>query len=302
MRLIAMTAPMKKVISASRRTDIPALYMDWFMERVGKGRFTLTNPYNGRSSTLTVSPETVHTIVFWSKNFAPFLEGAYGEALLKMGYRLFFNFTVNTPSPLLEPGLPPLEKKLAALGELCARFGPAAVNWRFDPLCFYTENHIPGNNLEGFPRIAETAAKQGVERCITSFMDHYRKIKRRVSGTGLVFSDPPVQKKIEVLLRMERLLAKHHITLMTCCEKEITARLPADSKIRSSACISGDLLMELHGGRVSRAKDRGQRKDGGCSCTVSVDVGSYDNQPCRHGCLYCYANPDVVPGYGTEQR
>lgn len=275
--------------------------MEWFMERISKGRFPLFNPYSGKSSLLTVTPETIHSIVFWSKNFGPFLRGGYGEALQKRGYNIFFNFTINTESPLLEPGIPPLAAKLSQLGELCSRFGAASVNWRFDPLCFYRHDNLFGNNLADFPCIAETAEKFGVTRCITSFMDHYRKIQRRVSGMNLVFSDPPIERKVEIILRMERLLTEKGITLFTCCEKEVMDLLPAASRVRTSSCISGPLLMELFGGRVTRARDRGQRQTAGCGCTASKDVGSYDNQPCGHGCLYCYANPGV-PVAGTAGR
>jgi DNA repair photolyase len=49
--------------------------------------------------------------------------------------------------------------------------------------------------------------------------------------------------------------------------------------------------MELYGGRISLRRDPGQRRRAGCGCRVSVDIGSYGRHPCRHGCLYCYANP-----------
>ena len=84
------------VISASRRTDIPAFYMDWFMEQIKKEVFEVTNPYNRRKSIVPATPDKVHTIVFWSKNFAPFIKGRFGQTLLRMGYNLFFNFTINS--------------------------------------------------------------------------------------------------------------------------------------------------------------------------------------------------------------
>ena len=82
---------MKTVISASRRTDIPAFYMPWFMERLLEGRFQVVNPFNNRSKVVSAGPDQVHSIVFWSKNFGPFIAGDFGERLEEMGYHLFFN-------------------------------------------------------------------------------------------------------------------------------------------------------------------------------------------------------------------
>ncbi|MBW1842194.1 MAG: DUF1848 family protein, partial [Deltaproteobacteria bacterium] len=98
---------MKRVISASRRTDIPAFYMSWFMQRIQEGFFEVKNPYNHKITVVPAAPEEVHTIVFWSKNFGPFIQGKYGQTLAAMGYNLFFNFTINSDDSLLEPQVPP---------------------------------------------------------------------------------------------------------------------------------------------------------------------------------------------------
>ena len=169
------------VISASRRTDIPAFYMAWFMERIKKGAFSVVNPFNRRISIVPATPDKVHTIVFWSKNFGPFIRKQYGEQLQQLGYHLFFNFTINSYAPLLEPKLPPLSQRLAQLQSLCERFGAKAINWRFDPICFFrTPEGTLQDNLQDFPDIAADAAAAGITRCITSFMDHYPKIQKRL--------------------------------------------------------------------------------------------------------------------------
>ncbi len=61
-----MESSTRIVISASRRTDIPAFYMKWFMKQIEKGIFEIINPYNSRISILPSTPEKVHTIVLWS--------------------------------------------------------------------------------------------------------------------------------------------------------------------------------------------------------------------------------------------
>jgi hypothetical protein len=293
-----MVRPYKIIISASRRTDIPAFYMPWFMGQVSRGTFEVTNPFNQRVSFVPATPDKVDTIVFWSKNFGPFLDKSYGEQLRKQGFHLFFNFTINSDCTNLEPNVPPLKKRLEQLEHLCQRFGPKTINWRFDPLCFFkTGVGRLQDNLHGFHDIAEKAAKCGIVRCITSFMDHYPKIRRRLSSRpGFAFIDPPLEKKIEILGAMKKTLAAGNIHLSACCEKDLLEALPRSSSISGSSCIPGDFIQELFGSRLSLKKDSGQRVKAGCICTQSADIGSYRLQPCYHNCLFCYANPTSGPG------
>jgi hypothetical protein len=288
-----MTHAPKKVISASRRTDIPAFYMEWFMEQIKNGFFELTNPYNGKRSTLAATAETVHTIVFWSKNFGPFIKNGFGQKLIETGYNLFFNFTINPVSPLLEPNVPSLEERFDQLDYLCENFDKRCINWRFDPICFYSAaENGPQNNLDGLSIIAKRASSAGISRCITSFMDHYRKVKNRVASIpGFFFIDPPMQRKKEITLGMEKELSSFDISLQTCCEKELLEAMPDESSVTNSSCIPNDLIAEIYGGRLSMKKDTGQRVKDGCGCRVSVDIGSYRQHPCYHNCLFCYANP-----------
>jgi len=281
------------VISASRRTDIPAFYMDWFMEQIKKEVFEVTNPYNRGKFIVPATPDKIHTIVFWSKNFAPFIKEGFGQKLLRMGYHLFFNFTINSDISLLEPWVPSLKQRLDQLRDLCRDYDPRSINWRFDPICFFEfkQNAIK-DNLHDFSRIAAWASQCGVSRCITSFMDHYAKIKKRIKSIpGFSFIDPNLSEKIEILLKMEKELSEKKIDLYTCCEKEVLDALPSGSNIKKSSCIPNDLFVKICGGDLSFKRDTGQRSSKGCGCMISVDIGSYHLHPCYHNCLFCYANP-----------
>lgn len=290
------------VLSASRRTDIPAFYLPWFMKGIDRGYFDVTNPYNQRVRRIPADPDTVHTIVFWSKDFSRFLTQNAGETLQRRGYHLFFNYTVNSELPLLEPRVPSLDNRLDQLGELSRRFGPQSVSWRFDPVCFYRlGGEAVKTNLSDFLRIARRAGAVGIYRCITSFVDHYTKISRRLAPIpGLAFIDPPPDRKVDTLLWMNAKLRPLGIDLHTCCEREITDRLIDGSGIRESACIPNSLLVEFYGGQLSLKRDPGQRRRMGCGCQASVDIGSYRDHPCGHQCLYCYANPIRSPSARQE--
>jgi len=263
------------------------------MDQIKSGFFEVVNPYNRQTRIVPATPAEVHTIVFWSKNFRPFLKKSCGKKLQKAGYNLFFNFTINSESQRLEPHVPPLDVRLDQLNQLCDQFGSRAVNWRFDPICFFkTHNSIVQDNLSDLDRIAEMAAQVGIKRCITSFMDAYPKIEKRLAALpGFSFSDPSLKTKQQIILKIEKILARGNINLKLCCEKDVLNALPANTSVTQSACIPSELLVELFGGNLDLKKDTGQRIKKGCGCSVSVDIGTYHQHPCFHNCLFCYANP-----------
>ncbi|MCD4742049.1 MAG: DUF1848 domain-containing protein [Desulfobacteraceae bacterium] len=294
----------KKIISASRRTDIPAFYIDWFMERIKQGFFNVTNPYNKVTKRIDAQPDKIHTIVFWSKNYNPFLESGACNELKTMGYNLFFHFSINSESSMLEPGVPPLKERLSQLERLCKKNDPKSIAWRFDPICYYkTDAGVVGNNLSDFEQIAEKASDLGITRCVTSFADNYRKIKKRVQflqkkGINVpLLMDIDKAKKIKIIMRMAKVLRKKGIELDLCCEKELFSGgcldIMGTSNINEGACIPGKLFAELFGGDPVIKRDYGQRTSLGCKCTQSVDIGSYERHPCFHNCLFCYANPAI---------
>ncbi len=263
------------------------------MERIKCGIFEVANPFNRYVRKIPATSDNVHTLVFWSKNFALFLAHNYGEKLQDAGYNLFFNFTINSDSPQLEPRVPPLAVRLSQLKQLCNRFGPRTINWRFDPICFFKDpTGRVKDNLGDLSLIAQTAAELGIKRCITSFMDRYPKIDRRLTARpGFSFIDPPLDAKRHTVIKMEQVLTSAKIGLMLCCEKEVAEMLPNGSTVTQSACIPNELLMELFGGKLSCRRDTGQRIQKGCGCRVSMDIGDYRLHPCYHNCLFCYANP-----------
>jgi hypothetical protein len=285
------------VVSASRRTDIPAFYMDGFMAAVAAGFFETVNPFNGKTAILPCGPEQVAAIVFWSKNFDRFLDQGFGEILVGEGYRLFFNFTVNSADPLLEPNLPPLTDRLRQMRELARRFGPRKIQWRFDPICHYRHENGPvQHNLADLEAIARTAAACGVRRCVTSFVDPYAKAKRRFAAAGCQILDLSVAHKAGIVDGMAALLSRWGIGLDLCCEPAVLAERKPGSGVGQSRCISHDRIMSAGGRVLSRKPDAGQRRSKGCGCHVAVDIGDYRRHPCGHRCLYCYANarPDTI--------
>jgi hypothetical protein len=298
------------ILSASRRTDIPGWYTPWFIERIRRGYFIVRNPYNKVAKKVDARPEKIHSIVFWSKNFAPFLDFKADSILADMGYKLYFNFTINSHNPILEPRLPKLSQRLHQASLLCERFGPDKISWRFDPICFYKrDNQGIENTLADFTMIADSLSRIGITRCVTSFYNGYKKIEARASylasrGNPLIsFVDPSPEDRSKIIRKMADHLETKGIELNLCCETDffkdsgnVSGVKPNVSGVKPNACIDGNLLKDLYGGNPETGRDYGQRSKQGCKCTKSIDIGSYQEHPCFHNCLFCYANT------GTDNR
>lgn len=263
------------IISASRRTDIPACYSEWFIRRLEAGSFCVRNPINPRQvSRILVSPETVDCIVFWTKNPLPMMERL--ERLRE--YRYYFQFTLTGYGSEVEPGLPDKQSVLTpAFCRLSEQIGSERVIWRYDPI-FFNERYTAEYHLRAFRRLAE-ALEGRTRRVVISFLDGYGKIKRRMEHLH------PVLPKEEVLRQFAGELARearrHGMEIVTCAE----AIDLSEQGIGHGCCIDEALITRIAGHRPAGGKDRGQRE--GCGCAASVEVGAYDT--CTNGCLYCYA-------------
>jgi hypothetical protein len=273
------------IISASRRTDIPALYARWFMNRVREGHALVANPLNPRQcSRLSLSPGDVDALVFWTRNPKPLL--GHLDELERRGFRHYFLFTLTGYPRLLEPGLPPVDEILSTFRSLSRRIGAARVIWRYDPIVLSDitdEDFIVGN----FETLARKLHGQ-TEEVIISFADFYRKVERnlgRVTGeTGVRFRDiHGTPEGVHALAaRIAEAARGAGLRISACAEPYDFSSLG----IERGRCIDDRLLRRLFGLSLSLKKDPSQRKD--CGCVQSRDIGAYNT--CTHGCIYCYAN------------
>jgi len=279
---------MKTVISASRRTDLPAFFPDRLAAALRAKSVRVLGP-RGHLRAVDLDPRSVHTVVLWSKNFRNLVRNEAGLRDLLAAYdQLYLHFTVTglggTP---VEAGAPDLGEALAQLPALVAIAGLAQrISLRFDPMLFWREGTAVHSNLTSFGRIAAAAAGLGVRDIRVSFAQWHPKARKRASIRGFDFVDPPEAEKKARAAALAAEAGKLGLDLYACCQPF----LKESDGIRPSACIDGRLLQSLHPGRepVSCKKDGSQRA--GCLCTESLDIGSY-TQTCPHGCVYCYANP-----------
>lgn len=314
--LVEAQAPI--IVSASRSTDIPAFYADWFFHRLQVGYSAWTNPFNGVKS--FVSYEKCRFIVFWSKNPEPLLK--HLDELNEQNIGCYIQYTLNDyVAEGLEKNVPSLEKRIDTFKQLVDRLGKGRVIWRFDPLILTDKISLEdllhkveniGDQLQGY-----------TEKLVFSYADiaTYRKVKSNLDKNHVCYQEWTVPQMEEFAKRLSELNQKWHYELATCGEK-------IDAKqygIHHNRCVDDDLmirfaykdkaLMDFLGVEVKTVEntlfgtepipanaimlnetqyaikkknnqDKGQRQF--CGCIVSKDIGEYNT--CPHLCEYCYAN------------
>ena len=284
------------IISASRRTDIPAHYGAWFMNRVRQGFCITPNPFNPRQvGRLDLSPENVDAFVFWTKNPAPFLP--HLDELDRAGFHYYFLFTLNDYPADLEPGVPPLSERIDTFCRLSQRLRRTRVIWRYDPIIISNRTGF-GHHRRAFERLAEDLSGYTF-RCIVSILYPYRKTVRRLNrlaASGWRFDfDPWADQGLTGLLAdMAGIAATHDMEMMSCAEpRDLTG-----ISILPGCCIDGNLINSLRGENRPWHRDPGQRKH--CGCAPSRDLGMNDS--CLTNCPYCYATVSEQAAADRFQR
>lgn len=272
------------IISASRRTDLPSCYFEWFLHRLKEEYVLVRNPRNPRQiSRVSLSPEVVDGIVFWTKNPASML-GYLGE-LEK--YRYYFQFTLTAYGPEAEPGLPSKNKTIIpAFRQLSREIGRERVIWRYDPI-FLSPRYTWEYHCRYFEVLASRLASY-TGRCTVSFLDWYQKTRKNARGLGIVHMD--VNQQTELLGCLASIGEKYGITLDVCGEDQDYS----SAGVLQAHCIDKGLLEQIGNYKLKVSRDKNQRS--ACGCISSIDIGAYDT--CQNGCLYCYANesPAAVQG------
>ncbi len=300
------------IISASRSTDIPAFYADWFFHRLKAGYSAWTNPFNGVKS--FVSYEKCRFIVFWSKYPKQLLK--HLDELKKSNIGCYIQYTLNDyVAEGLEKGVPALDKRIDAFKSLVDKLGLGKVVWRFDPLIL-TDQIDRDDLLQKIERIGDQL--QGfTEKLVFSFADigSYPKVQQNLQRNSIDYTEWNKDLMIDFAKRLVELNKKWNYTLATCGEAEnldgIIHNRCVDDDLMIRFAYQDEVLMNYLGVEIRPSedflfipenavvlddgryaiktknnKDLGQRKF--CGCIISKDIGEYNT--CPHLCEYCYAN------------
>jgi hypothetical protein len=258
------------IISASRRTDIPAFYADWLINRLSAGYCLVRNPRNpAQLKRVSLLPEDVDGIVLWTKNAAPLLP----EIAALDGFSYYFQYTITPYHSDVETGLADKKREvIPAFLQLADKIGAKRMIWRYDPILI-TPRYDYNYHIRAFTKLCEVLAGS-CEKCVISFAIAYKSIAKNLAAIGHTELD--IAFEIQLAEALLRIAKAHGITLCACCELPELYELG----VQPIACVDAGLF-----GMIA-PRDPHQRK--GCNCAVSVDIGAYNS--CMNGCRYCYAN------------
>lgn len=301
------------IISASRRTDIPAFYAEWFINRIRAGYCTVPNPFNRKQiSYVSLEPEDVDVIVFWTRNPQPLIP--FLEELKERGIRFYFQYTIVDYPGEIDKHHIPIAKSLETFQKLSEIVGSDKVIWRYDPILFSDTTNIEFHQ-DKFSKIVKSLAGK-TKRVVVSIVDHYPKASKRLrvmeqTGIDLHFGNLLANDIEKTITFMVHEAQKYNLEITSCAEDYDLSLYG----VEPGKCIDDDLIYHLFQIETVHKKDPNQRK--ACGCVVSKDIGMYDT--CLYGCQYCYAtrsfnqakknyhqhdanSPSIVGWYETENK
>jgi hypothetical protein len=295
------------ILSASRRTDIPGYYSEWFLNRLKAGYALTRNPMNhAQISRIDLSPEKIDCIVFWTKDPSSIMDRLV--EIDALGYHYYFQFTL-TPYGLfpyeaclnsirsngvllsepiykgasgigmnIERNLRDKREILKTFQQLSKKLGKEKVLWRYDPI-IVNDEITEQYHMDMFASLCRELEGY-TEICTVSFVDVYNKLSRRTKDELIKEITP--EEMHYIAGNFFEIGREHGIELRACAE---VIDLSADG-IKPAACIGKDIVEKVCGHAVKDKKDKNQRLE--CGCIQSVDIGVYNT--CKNGCVYCYAN------------
>ena len=268
------------IVSVSRRSDIPAFYADWFMEKLQQGRVTVKNPFNPKyERTISLEKGDVDAFVFWTRFPNPLFTCL--DFLDDRQTPYYFLITINNYPPILEPNLPDLTRVMESIQRLYERIGDDRIIWRYDPIVISEQTPI-SFHIENFCDLSQRISPYS-RKVIISCIDFYTKVKQRFEKKGLKKVDICEQKDqfVELFSNICQKATSCKMVIQSCAENF----QDMDAGRGRGKCIDEELLNQLFNLNLTYKKDKNQRPL--CRCQQSVDIGSYNT--CQFKCLYCYA-------------
>ena len=263
------------IINTGMRTDIPAFYSEWFMNRIREGFVLVRNPYcPERITRYELNTDVVDCLAFCTKDPAPMLK--YLDEL--KAYHQYWFVTITPYGKEIEPNVPPKEEVMQSFIALSRSVGIDCVGWRYDPI-FIDRIYTPERHINDFEQMCKTLSGH-TKVCVISFIDLYEKVKRNFPQARTVTQ----QERIALGRAFADIGRRYGITIKACAEGKDLAPYGVDC----GGCMTRQTFEKAIGSNIIVPKKRSQRAE--CACVLGTDIGAYDT--CGHLCRYCYANYD----------
>ncbi len=262
------------IIDTGNRTDIPAFYSKWFMNRIREGFVMVRNPYDPDQVTrYRLDPEVVDVLQFCTKNPEPMVE--YLDELDR--FRMFWYVTITPYGKSIEPGVPDKHRVIEAFKKISEHVGKHAMSWRYDPI-FISDTYSVEYHIDAFERMA--AELEGyTEQAVISFIDLFEKTKKNFPEAREVVRED----RLAIGKAFAETGRRHGMTIRSCLEGTELAQFGIDV----SGCMSQAVVEHAIGEKLNVPKSRHILD---CACVMGNDIGAYNS--CAHFCKYCYANYD----------
>ena len=261
------------IINTGCRTDIPAFYSKWFINRIREGYVLVRNPYYPNQVTKYIlNPEVVDSIEFCTKN--PELMLKYLDQI--KNFKQFWYVTITPYGKGIEANVPSKDKVINSFKKLSSKVGKEFVGWRYDPI-FINEEFNVNKHIEKFEYIVQEL-KGYTKRCVISFLDLYEKVKRNAPD----LKPPTKDEQIILAKQFVKIGNQNGIEIYSCCESEFLS----EYGVNTIGCRNKEFVEETIGHKLKVPKIKNTREN--CNCLMGNDIGAYNT--CGHFCKYCYAN------------
>jgi len=261
------------IINSGCRTDIPAFYSKWLMNRIREGFVLVRNPYYPNQVTkYSLSPNVVDCLAFCTKNPEPMIK--YLDELDV--YRQYWFVTITPYGKDIEPVVPDKEKVIESFKKLSKHVGVNSIGWRYDPI-FINDEFDVEKHIECFSKMAQSL-KGYTNNCTISFLDLYEKVKRNAPDLRTLTQD----EQIRIAKAFAKIGKENNMTTHSCCEKTFLS----EYGLKCNGCMSQEIVERSIGCTLEPPKRKNIRQE--CNCLMGNDIGTYNT--CGHLCRYCYAN------------
>lgn len=265
------------IIQTGMRTDIPAFYSEWLMNRIKEGYVLVRNPYNPVSVTkYRLTSDVVDLFAFCTKNPRPMLTHIHELH----GFGQYWFVTITPYGKDIEPNVPDKEKVMNDFIALSKLAGVDSVGWRYDPI-IVDQFHTVDWHIEEFTRMSEKLSGY-THTCVISFIDLYEKVKRNFPEVREVTWD----EKMSIGKAFVQIGKENGMVIKPCAEGKSLEQFGADC----SGCMTLSTYEKAIHIPLSVPERKTNQRNGQCACILGNDIGAYDT--CGHLCRYCYANTD----------
>ncbi len=262
------------IIDTGNRTDIPAFYSKWFMNRIREGFVMVRNPYDPDQVTrYRLDPEVVDVLQFCTKNPGPMVE--HLDEL--KDFRMFWYVTITPYGKSIEPNVPDKRLVIESFKRVSEHVGKHAMSWRYDPI-FISDTYSVDYHIDAFERMA-TELEGYTEQAVISFIDLFEKTKKNFPEAREVARED----RLAIGEAFAETGRRHGMTIRTCLEGTELAQFGIDV----SGCMAQHVVEHAIGEKLIVPKTRHILE---CDCIMGNDIGAYNS--CAHFCKYCYANYD----------